>query len=186
MENKTFLNTLDAGKIDTRTRETEANMEYFTNITDVLVSNYTSSLDCLMVRINDEAVVTDATDYQLEKFILELSGELYALGSKLEAMGIKDDLSKLAAKEVYNATYLDSMNGANKKPTVAELTAIAEDSARYETIMNNIYSRAYRQIKYKVDASYEMLATLRKVISKRMQDSQLAMQRATTVGNEEF
>lgn len=191
---ETFLNEVDKtvqdNQIDELVRETEENVTYFTNISDSLVLSYTSDLDQLMIRVHVDTVENEATDAQLEKYILELSNALYFIGSRLEAMGIKDDLSKLAAKQVYNEAYLDApVDAKGKKPTVAELSAMAEDSSRYETIMNNIYSRAYRQIKYKVDAAYEMLASLRKVISKRMQEAQLAFQRnngTLVMGQEEF
>lgn len=195
--NQTFLNEsseLDKeqgfSEIDEIVKSTEENVQYFTNISDSLVVSYTSDLDQLMIRVHVDTVENEASDAQLEKYILELSNALYFIGSRLEAMGIKDDLSKLAAKQVYNETYLDGpLDAKGKKPTVAELSALAENDSRYETIMNNIYSRAYRQIKYKVDAAYEMLASLRKVISKRMQEAQLAFQRSNgtlVMGQEEF
>ena len=189
--NETFLTEESKDVVvDEVVQSTEENSQYFTNISDSLVLGYTSDLDQLMIKIHVDTVENEATDAQLEKYILELSNALYFIGSRLEAMGIKDDLSKLAAKQVYNEAYLDApVDAKGKKPTVAELTAIAEDSSRYETIMNNIYSRAYRQIKYKVDAAYEMLASLRKVISKRMQEAQLTMQRnngTLVMGTEEF
>lgn len=191
---ETFLNEIDKtvqdNQIDELVRETEENVTYFTNISDSLVLGYTSDLDKLMIRVHVDTVENEATDDQLEKYILELSNTLYFIGSRLEAMGIKDDLSKLAAKQVYNESYLDApVDAKGKKPTVAELSAMAENDSRYETIMNNIYSRAYRQIKYKVDAAYEMLASLRKVITKRMQEAQLAFQRnngTLVMGTEEF
>lgn len=189
--NETFLTEKSKDVVvDEVVQSTEENSQYFTNISDSLVLGYTSDLDQLMIKIHVDTVENEATDVQLEKYILELSNALYFIGSRLEAMGIKDDLSKLAAKQIYNEAYLDApLDAKGKKPTVAELTAIAEDSSRYETIMNNIYSRTYRQIKYKVDAAYEMLASLRKVISKRMQEAQLTMQRnngTLVMGTEEF
>lgn len=189
--NETFLTEKSKDVVvDEVVKSTEENSQYFTNISDSLVLGYTSDLDQLMIKIHVDTVENEATDAQLEKYILELSNALYFIGSRLEAMGIKDDLSKLAAKQVYNEAYLDApVDAKGKKPTVAELTAIAEDSSRYETIMNNIYSRSYRQIKYKVDAAYEMLASLRKVISKRMQEAQLTIQRnngTLVMGTEEF
>ena len=189
--NETFLTEESKDVVvDEVVQSTEENSQYFTNISDSLVLGYTSDLDQLMIKIHVDTVENEATDVQLEKYILELSNALYFIGSRLEAMGIKDDLSKLAAKQIYNEAYLDApLDAKGKKPTVAELTAIAEDSSRYETIMNNIYSRTYRQIKYKVDAAYEMLASLRKVISKRMQEAQLTMQRnngTLVMGTEEF
>ena len=158
-------------------QETEEGVSYFTSISDQMVTEYTQDLDNVMIRINNDAVNADASDYQLEKYVLELSNILYFLGQKLETMGIKDDISKEEDDKILkdNAPLEDG----KKKPTVAELTAMAEDESKYETIMNTIYSRSYRQIKFKIDAAYEMLASLRKIISKRMQEAQLSMQRNT-------
>lgn len=172
--NDTFLSNPDMNKVDEVVTTTENNVTQFNSITDNLVTAYTKDIDDLMLRVNADVVEVEASDNVLEKYILELSNALYFVGTKLEGMGIRDDLSKLAAKEVFNNAYLDApLDEKGKKPTVAEITAMAEGESRYETIMNNIYSRAYRQIKYKVDAAYEMLASLRKILSKRMQDAAL-------------
>lgn len=172
--NETFLSNPDMEKVSEVVETTENNVSQFNNISDNLVTAYTHNIDKLMLRIDADVVHTEAADEVLEKYILELSNALYFVGTNLEGMGIKDDLSKLAAKEVFNNAYLDApVDSKGKKPTVAEITAMAEGESRYETIMNNIYSRAYRQIKYKVDAAYEMLASLRKILSKRMQDAAL-------------
>lgn len=186
----TFLFNIDSNTVEEVVNTTETNAEYFNNIASKIVSALTSDLDGLMTDLQQDAVQNEASDEILERYVLELSNMLYFMGTKLESMGIKDDLSKLAAKEVFNGAYLDApVDEKGKKPTVAEITANAENASKYETIMNNIYSRAYRQIKFKIDAAYEMLATLRKVITKRMQDAQLSMQRNNgnvVIGSEEF
>ena len=169
----------------------ESNAEYYTNISDKLVEAYSQGLDSLMSRIKADCVETEPSDKVLEMYILELSNALYFVGQKLETVGVKEDLTKFAAKEVYNEAYLKYIDtgDAKKKPTVAELTAMSEDDAKYQNVINSIYSRVYRQLKYKVDASYEMLSSLRKILSKRMQDNQLSMARQSggvVVGREEY
>ena len=174
--NSSFLTEPSGSKILEVSNITEENSQEFTNISDQIVSAYTDELDSLMVDMNNDIIKKDASDLLLEKYWLELINMLCFMGQKLETIGIKDDLSKLSAKEVYNDAYLNTPASENgKKTTVAELTAIAENKSRYETIMNNIYSRAYKQIKFKIDAGYEMLSSLRKIISKRMQEAQLNM-----------
>ena len=173
---ESFLTNPDNHKIHEVVTATEENSQEFTNISDSIVMSYTEDLDKLMTDMNRDVIQQEASDLLLERYCLELSNMLYFMGQKLENVGIKDDLSKLAAKEVYNGAYLNVGAHENgKKPTVAELTAVAESESKYETIMNNIYSRAYKQIKFKVDAGYDMLSTLRKIISKRMQEAQLSM-----------
>ena len=181
----------DKMKIEEVVEESEENSVYYTSISDTLVSSYSSDLDDLMNKIKANCVDQDPSDKLLESYTMELSNALYFVGQKLETVGIKDDLTKMAAKEVYNDAYLKYLDvgAGGKKPTVAELTALSEDDAKYQTVINSIYSRVYRQLKYKVDAAYEMLSSIRKIISKRMQENQLSMARQTggvVIGREEF
>ena len=181
----------DELQVRTAADTAEANATYYTNISDKLLDAYSADLDSIMNRIKADCVEVEPSDKILENYTMELSNTLYFVGQKLESVGIKDDLSKMAAKEIYNESYLNYLDtgDAKKKPTVAELTALSEADAKYQTVVNSIYSRVYRQLKYKVDAAYEMLSSIRKIISKRMQDNQLSAARQTggvVMGREEF
>lgn len=190
---KTFIeNEQSKVEITKVFEKTDEASSLFTNISDEVVKAYTSDLDKLLVKIKENAVENTPSDNILEKLVMELSNILYFMGTRLESVGIKDDITKLSAKEVYNNSYTNNLTNVGdqkKKPTVAELTVMAENDSRYQTVVNNIYSRVYRQIKYKIDAAYEMLSSLRKIISKRMQENQLDYTRNTgsvVVGSEEF
>ncbi len=159
---------------------TEDNVTYFTSISDQLVQSYTGDLDELMRDLYTDCIKADADDRTLEKYLLELNNMMYFLGPKLETVGIKEDLSKLASRESYNNAYLrNRLKDAEQrnKTTVAELTALAEDASKYETVLNSLYSRVYKQLKFKMDSGYDMINTLRKIITKRMQDQSLAAYR---------
>ncbi len=176
--NDTLLTNIESEKMEEVVNTTEENVVYFTNISDELVKQYTSDMDQLMKDLYVDCIQNDASDKILEKYLLELNNMLYFLGTKLETVGIKEDLSRIAAKESYNDAYLKNRlkDAENRnKTTVAELTALAEDSSRYETVLNSLYSRVYKQIRFKMDAGYDMVNTLRKIISKRMQDQSLSM-----------
>lgn len=160
-------------KLNSLIDEVESNNEIFSSISDRIIYAYTSDLDSLMKDFRVDVVENDPSDAVLEKYALELSNMLYFMGQRLEGVGIKEDLSKIIAKEVYNNAYLQEGSKVSpKKPTVAELTATAEGASQYELILSNLYSRAYKQIKFKIDAGYEVLGTVKKIISKRIQDSQ--------------
>ena len=185
------INEQDMVQINFVEQQAELNSAVYTGISDKLVVAYSSDLDALMENIKVDCVEHEPSDKQLEAYTMELSNALYFIGQKLETVGIKEDITKMAAKEAYNNAYMDHMDAGagNKKPTVAELTALAEDDSKYQTVINSIYSRVYRQLKYKVDAAYEMLSSLRKIISKRMQENQLSMARQNgglVVGRDEF
>lgn len=110
---------------------------------------------------------------ELEKDCLKLSNLLYFMGDRLENIGIKADLSDAARKEVYNKAYLNNqVKDVEKKnkTTVAECQAVAEEASKYETVVNSIYERAYKIIKYKIDAANKLIDVIRKVITKRMND----------------
>ena len=61
--------------------------------------------------------------------------------------------------------------------TVADKTAQAELIAQAETMTLAIYSRAYKKVKLRMDAGYEMLNSLKKVMNKRITEMELSNSR---------
>lgn len=171
-----FLNNIDTNNVEKLMKETAENVMYFERITRDVVDTYSQDLDFIMGDIYKDIVCKDQPPLNtLEKYFLELSNCLYYMGDKLERLGVYDVMSKNAYKEVYNRKYLGltDIGDTKKKPTVAELTAIAENEAQYENIINDVYSKAYKIVKNKVDAATTMLNSISKIISKRMAEMQL-------------
>lgn len=142
------------------------------------MSSYTSVLDDVMQRIYTELQQDNLPVDLLERYCLELSNVLYFMGDRLESLGIYDDISKAMYKEVYNRAYLDNQikdTDKRNKTTVAENQAHADEVAKTQATVNAIYARAYKQVKYKIDAGQEMVNTLRKILTKRIQEMQLSM-----------
>lgn len=165
-------------KVSELLNETANNVATFESVSESVVSAYTGQLDAVMQNLYQDVIMNENAPAEvLEKYFLELTNTLYFMGEKLEHLGVYDDMSKSALKEVYNKAYLENqmktVEGKNKT-TVAENQAVAEGAAVYENAVNNIYSRSYKIFKYKIDAGYEMVKTLSKIISRRMQEDQLA------------
>ena len=173
----TFLNNVDVNTINKLVDETTNNVEIFQNMVDKVVISYSESLDNLMNAIYKDIVIVDQAPLNtLENYFLELSNMLYFMGDKLERLGVYDVMSKNAYKEVYNTSYLglsSNITESKKKPTVAELTAQAERDAQYEGIVNDIYAKAYKIVKSKIESANTMLSAISKIISKRMSEMQL-------------
>ena len=153
--NKTFLTEIDKDSMNEVIDVSESNVEYFTDIADKLLESYVSDLDILMKDLYRDCIKREASDMELERYLLELNNMLYFLSSKIEVVGIKDDLSKMASKEAYNAAYLRNRlkdSEQRNKTTVAELSALAEDASKYETVLNSLYSRVYKQLKAKYES----------------------------------
>lgn len=138
-----------------------------------IVSSYTSSLDELMQDIQNDIVnIDDCPISIIERYFIELSSAIYFIGSKVEKLGIYDGIGKLSLKEKFNSCFIDnsSLDEKGKKKTAAEITAISEQNSIYESTVSDLYNRAYKIVKAKVDAAQTMCSTLSKVLSHRMQN----------------
>ena len=142
-------------------------------VSDKLVEDYCHDLDNLMGFLRTQITrVEGMTDTQVEQFILELANTLYFTGSAQEDLGIKEDTCKAIRQEVYSK----ARERATGK-TVADKTAQAELIAQAETMTLAIYSRAYKKVKLRMDAGYEMLNSLKKVMNKRITEMELSNSR---------
>lgn len=179
MANKsTFLYGIDEDKVSNLLSDTDENSKYFTRITNQIVDSYTSDLSEIMDQlygiINGSA---DMTDQTIEEYMLKLANTIYYVGDRLEIVGIKADVAKAAKQEIYNEAYLNNQvkdSDKRNKTTVAENVATAEAASQYESVIQAIYERTYKIIKFKIDAAQEMLSTLKKICSRRMQELDLS------------
>ena len=141
-------------------------------ISDKLVSEYCEDLDDEMCYIRNCLSNNEMTDQMLETYIMTLANLLYFTGSAQEDLGIKEDTCKAIRQEVYSK----AREQATGK-TVADKTAQAELIAQAETMTLAIYSRAYKKVKLRMDAGYEMLNSLKKVMNKRITEMELSNSR---------
>lgn len=173
---KTFLDNIDVIKVNSLLEETDKNSDYFTTITNKVVQGYSYELDDLVTSIrniiNDKNLPVDV----VEDLMLRLSSLLYFMGTKLESVGIKEDISKAMKQEVYNKSYLNNDieyindQGKKVKPTKDANVAYAEESSKYESIIYTIYDRVYKIMKFKIEAASELLGSLKKVFNRRIQE----------------
>lgn len=152
------------------------------NLFQGIVDEYSASLDKLMLEINTNIIDIDLVPIKtIENYFVKLSTEVYFMASRVESLGLIDSMSKAKAQETYNSKYLeyqhsnDGIQGA-KKPTVAEISARAETDSLYDSTLSGVYNRAYKTIKNKISAAETMISTLSKILSHRMQESQLTTQ----------
>ena len=140
-------------------------------ISDKLVTEYCEDLDNIMSELRQEITSKEIDNYILESYIMELANTLYFTGSAQEDLGIKEDTCKAIRQEVYSRAREESTG------TVADKTAKAELIAQAETMTLAIYSRAYKKVKLRMDAGYEMLNSLKKVMNKRITEMELSNSR---------
>lgn len=142
-------------------------------ISDDFVIRYCDDLDNIMLKIRQLLTGNNnITDIELEYYIMDLANTLYFTGSAQEDLGIKEDTCKAIRQEVYSK----AREQATGK-TVADKTAQAELISQAETMTLAIYSRAYKKVKLRMDAGYEMLNSLKKVMNKRITEMELSNSR---------
>lgn len=165
---------VDESRIEELQNKISEDVGYFTSLIDKIVEDNTSSLDRILGEICDNVVRVDNPSTEtIEKYFLELTNCLYFMQERVEKLNIYDSLSKISYKEAYNNSYMNPQLDKSK-PTVAELTAYAEGNTIYEQSLNEMYNKAYKIVKSKIDSAQTMVQTLSKVLSKRINDSQLS------------
>lgn len=167
--------TLD--KVNEMQNTTDEQVSIVSSVADKIVSEYTENLDKIMLEVKHNVIEKQpAPINELEKYFLELSTEIYFISSNTEKLGMYDYVSKLKAQETYNDAYLKYIEdgaSAKKKPTVAELTALAEKDSTEDNVMHDIYMRAYKIIKNKVSSAELIVSSLSKILTSRLQESQM-------------
>ena len=140
------------------------------DIVNEIIEPYCKDLDRYVMFIRDclKDGETPPTNDELDDFCMNLSTLIYFAGGMCEQLGIRDDISKAVYKEVYN-----DARSALSEGTIADKDSLAELQSQQEQITSVCYNRAYRIVKAKVDAAQELLASCKKVLTRRTQEWEL-------------
>ena len=153
--------------------EVESSGTNIKEISDKLVSSYCKDLDEIMSVISENLSDSGSmTDTELEYYIMDLANTLYFVGTAQEDLGIKEDICKSIRQRVYSKARDEALG-----KTVADRTAQAELAVQGETLVLSIYSRTYKKVKLRMEAGYEMLNSLKKVMNKRIAEMELSNSR---------
>lgn len=145
-------------------------MKYFTEIGAPIIEYYSSDLDALMERISQflsSSKTEDLNVNELQRYFMELTSTLYLTTTNVEKVGLLMDLSSMSYKDAFNTSLLNYSN-ADGKNTVAKLNALSEKAAISNNVVSFIYTRTYKILKAKIDSASEMVRTLSKIISFKM------------------
>ena len=145
------------------------NSKLINDLTNKLVASYCKQLDEYIRFI--EGVLRDdkhpPTELELDDMVMNLPVLLYFCGEAQENLGIKTDVAKAVKQEKYNEIY-NEVSG-----TIADKTARSELASQTEAITHIIYDRAYKIVKNKMEAAFELLQSIKKVISRRTAELEL-------------
>lgn len=137
---------------------------------DSIIAEYSRDLDCYMKSIDAKLVGgKNISDGEIDNIALNLSSLIYFTSVGCEALSIRDDISKTIYKEAYNKARSELKSG-----TVADKNTQAELNTLEEHIGNVVYNKSYKSLKAKVDSAQEMLATVKKIMSRRIAEMELS------------
>lgn len=168
--NKALSADINDAEVRTLQYRIDKNSEILNSIVNRLVGNYCSQLDQYVNKIKNalQDERNPPTDYELDLWAMELPVLLYFTGEGQEALGIKEDVAKAVRMELYNETRTAASG------TVADKDSTAEMATQNEFLTHVAYQRAYKKIKLRMELGAEILQSVKKVISRRMVEYELA------------
>ena len=149
----------------------ESNAGALDSIVNEIIAPYCRDLDDYVSFIKDclKDGENPPTNEELDDFCMNLSTYIYFAGGTCEYLGIRDDIAKAVYKEMYHTARASQDTG-----TVADKDSLAELASQEEYIVSAAYNRAYKIMKSKVDNAQELLSSVKKVLSRRIQDMELS------------
>lgn len=104
------------------------------------------------------------TDVELVNASVQLSAALYAANAHLERIGLHTDLTNQMRKLKYNEQLVAVTGKVVDKQSLAEL------ACQKETLLCSVVERAYKTLKACVESGTEVLQSIKKVLSLRIQE----------------
>lgn len=149
----------------------QENSTILERIVQNIVMKYSQELDEEVEKIRE--LLSDSetlSDAEIEHIVMRLPVFMYFGVNGLENLGIESDMAKAVKMEVFNEKYIQAEGTIQDKTHQAELDTLNEQ------MVEVAFSRAYRQLKAKIEKAEHVFSGAKKVLTKRMQDLELHRQ----------
>lgn len=133
------------------------------------VNDLTKELDCLIDQMHKKVLREEyqISDKELEKLIIRLPILIYELNNTLMKAGIREDLSKIIKQTNYNQAF------SIQEGTIADKKSGAELAVKEEQLLETTWKRSVKIISQKMDIANDLLASCKKIYSKRIEEVNL-------------
>lgn len=170
--NSALANNVDLDKVHKNNERVESLTSVVRDMVAGIVDEACSDLDKYMKQIDEILCDKDnpVSDEELEDFTLNLPSLLYLVSSRREELKIKEDVAKAVYKDVYNRVREKAQGTVADKDTAADL------AAQSESITVIVLQRAGSTIKTREEAAWEMLNSVKKVLTRRTAEMELTRQ----------
>ncbi len=133
-----------------------------------IIRQFTADLDELVERVQTlvrkvrKGEVDEYTCEEMEADFVEISTMMYFASSKMATLGGQTDVAKAQRVELFNNTLLGVQG------TQIEKKAKADRAIVNAQLMEDVFSRAYTELKTKLENADRVYNALKKVYSKKM------------------
>jgi len=133
------------------------------------INEYTKELDELIEQMHKKTSREDyeMSDKEVEKLLVRLPILIYDINNVLMKVGIKEDLSRIIRQNNYNEAFVI------QEGTIADKKSAAEIMVKEELLLETTWKRSVKIISQKIDIAEELLGSIKKLISKRMEEINL-------------
>lgn len=167
---KMDLVNVNYADVKKKREEVETTTEQVNKMVDEIVKKYCEDTDKLLAAIKDILFAekdNELSNTELDNIVLKLPVLVYFANAGQEYVGLQEDVAKFA-RQLKFSEFFNQAAG-----TVADKTNYAETKANEEEVVRVVYSRAYKIIRGKMDMALELLQSAKKVISRRMGETQI-------------
>ena len=170
--NSALASQMDLEKAKSNNERVESLTAVVRDMVKNIVDEACQELDVYMSQIDEILRDSDnpVSDEELEDFTLNLPSLLYLVSSRREALKVKEDVAKAVHKDVYNRVREKAQGTVADKDTSADL------AAQSEAITVIVLQRAGSTIKTREEAAWEMLNSVKKVLTRRTVELELTRQ----------
>lgn len=162
------LLNVDAEAVEVLDQEVIRDTQAVNKLVLKIVRPLSERLDGVVAEVREKLSQVASVDTEsLEIYAMRISTELYYLGQAQEFVGLRADVSKVVYKERFNAFYQKAEGTINDK------TAQTEYQVMREFVEMSINERAYKRLKVKIENAYELLNSIKKVLSRRIAEFEL-------------
>lgn len=168
VKNNLVVTNVDTEKLSELRKKVYDGSNHIEEIVNHLVQHFSSELDSYMLFIKQCLQSNNPpTPEELDNFILNLPVLIYFTSDAQETLGVREDVAKAIRAEQYNKVY-ETLEG-----TIPDKESKAQLHTQCEMIVQTAYSRAYKKIKERITAAYELISSVKKVVSRRIQEQEL-------------
>lgn len=170
--NSALASNVDIDKVHKNNERVESLTAVVRDMVKGIVDEACKGLDEYMAQIDEILCDKDnpVSDDELEDFTLNLPSLLYLVSARREELKVKEDVAKAVHKDVYNRVREKAQGTVADKDTAADL------AAQSEAITVIVLQRAGSTIKTREEAAWEMLNSVKKVLTRRTVELELTRQ----------